>query len=98
MPYKLIVRDKALAEMQDAFDWYEKAVNGLGDKFLQRIEHYNQLISSNPLQFKTTYKNFREVYLRQFPFVLVYFVDEKKKAVVIFSVFHCKKNPKKKFK
>jgi hypothetical protein len=34
MPYKLIVRDKALAEMQDAFDWYEKAVNGLGDKFL----------------------------------------------------------------
>jgi mRNA-degrading endonuclease RelE of RelBE toxin-antitoxin system len=98
MSYQIILRNRAVDEMNDAYQWYEKAVEGLGAEFLSCIKNYLDKIVVQPHQFKTTYRNFKEVYIKQFPFVIVYLVDEKKKQIVIFSIFHCSQNPNKKFK
>lgn len=34
---KLIYRSEAVADVQSAFDWYEKARPGLGDEFLDEL-------------------------------------------------------------
>ena len=98
MTYELVVRDRAVAEMQEAFDWYESQVAGLGGKFLAVLTKHKTNIQSHPFQHKITYRNYREIFLQQFPYLLVNFIDEQKKIIVIVSVFHCSRNPKMKFK
>lgn len=98
MKYKLVVRDRAVEEMQVAYNWYENEVAGIGDKFISVVNDYKNFILNNPLQFKRTYQNFREVYIQKYPFVIVYFIDKPKRTIVIFSVFHTSRNPKRKFK
>lgn len=98
MKYALLFRDKAVEEIKLAYDWYEEQMIGLGERFLNTVKHNTDLVLSNPNTFKTTYKNFKEVYLKEFPFVIVYFIDKSNHKIIIISVFHCSRNPKKKFK
>jgi hypothetical protein len=98
MEYALLLKDKAVAEIKLAYDWYEEQMDGLGERFLNIVKQNSELILSNPNRFKTTYKNFKEIYLREFPFVIIYFIDQTNAKIVIISVFHCSRNPKLKFK
>jgi len=38
MKYSLILRDKAVEEIKEAYKWYDEQLNGLGDRFLNSIE------------------------------------------------------------
>jgi plasmid stabilization system protein ParE len=98
MNYKLILREKALSEIEEAFNWYEAQQTGLGEKFLEAILHYAKVILKNPNSFKTTYKNFKEIPVKKFPYLIVYFIDERKNKIIILSVFHTSRNPKRKFR
>lgn len=98
MSYKFIVLHKALLETKEAYLWYENKTNGLGDKFLNEIKKHKSIIASNPEIFKKTYKDFREVPLKMFPFVLLYALEKSKKEIIILSLFHTSRNPKKKYK
>lgn len=33
-PYQLLIKDKAALELKEAYTWYEKRQNGLGEQFL----------------------------------------------------------------
>lgn len=61
MEYSLSLRDKAVTEIKLAYDWYEKQLDGLGERFLHTVKRNSELILSNPNRFKTTYKNFKEI-------------------------------------
>jgi hypothetical protein len=37
MNYSLVLRDKALSEIEEAFNWYEMQQTELGEKFLEQI-------------------------------------------------------------
>jgi len=98
MSNRLVVRDRAVDELQVAFDWYENEVPGLGDEFLVTVDEFINHILSHPSQFKVSYRKFREIFIQKFPFVIVYFIDKPKRTIVIFSVFHTSRNPKLKYK
>ena len=98
MKYSLILRDKAVEEIKEAYKWYDEQLNGLGDRFLNSIKKNTDLILNNPIIFKTTYKSFKEVFIKEFPFVIVYYIDKINLNIVIISVFYCSRNPKKKYK
>jgi plasmid stabilization system protein ParE len=98
MKYELVLREKALDELHEAYFWYEDKQKGLGERFLKTANDFLKVIQKNPHSFKTTYRIFREVWLRKFPFLIVYFKDEKKNKIVIVSVFHTSRNPKSKLR
>ncbi len=64
MKYGFAIRDKALAEIYHAFDWYEKQSAGLGDKFISELEKNFEAVNKNPQGFKLSYKIFREIPLK----------------------------------
>lgn len=97
MSYRFGIRDKALAEMQQAFDWYEEQEIGLGDKFISELEKHFEIIYKNPQTFKRSYKLYREIPLKKFPFLVVYFIDDDENLIVVASVFHTSRNPSVKF-
>jgi plasmid stabilization system protein ParE len=72
----------------------EAAAKNLITEFKSRIE----AICDNPLRYRNTYKNFRETSLKKYPYYIVYFVDESTNTVIITSLYHQKRNPKKKYR
>jgi plasmid stabilization system protein ParE len=55
-------------------------------------------ICDDPLRYRSTYKKLRETSLKKYPYSIVYFVDEKEQLVVIASVYHHKRDPRRKYK
>jgi toxin ParE1/3/4 len=94
--YHLIVKPHAIEMAQKAYRWYEKRQAGLGDLFLFEIESCYDRIESSPMLYAKIKKNFRQIILRTFPYVIVF--EILKDDVVIYAVFHTSRNPKRKFK
>ena len=93
MSRRLIVRPEAEAEMTDAFDWYEDRVPGLGSEFLLCVDAVFNAILRSPQQYPRIHKIVRRALTRRFPFE-VFFVEDDERVVVL-SVFHAKRNPKR---
>jgi ParE toxin of type II toxin-antitoxin system, parDE len=55
-------------------------------------------ISQNPARYPKKKNNYPEVSIEKFPFVLIYEILEKEKAIFVSYIFHTKRNPKLKFK
>ena len=94
--YLLIVKPRAIEMAQKAYRWYEKRQVELGDSFLLEIDNCYDRIESSPMQYAKIKKNFRQIILRTFPYVIVF--EILKEDVVIYAVFHTSRNPKRKFK
>jgi plasmid stabilization system protein ParE len=79
---KIQLLARAEQEVTDAYAWYEAKQEGLGERFLDRIDHCLSQISSNPNQYPSRYGN--ELYfapVKPFPYLIVYWVDEKLETV-----------------
>lgn len=98
MSYKIILNSKAKREMGDSFDWYEKRVKGLGERFFSSVNNKLIEIAANPLRYSIKKHNYREVRTKTFPFNIVYEVYEDEQIVLILHVFHLKRNPIGKYK
>ena len=82
MSRRLIVRPEAEAEMNDAFDWYEARVPGLGSEFLLCVDAVFNSILRNPMQFPCFHRNARRAITRRFPYE-IFFVEDDERVVVL---------------
>lgn len=93
MSRRLIIRPEAEAEMTDAFDWYEDRVPGLGSEFLLCVDAVFCAIQRTPHQYPHVHKKARRALSRRFPYEIIFVEDDER--VVVLSVFHAKRNPKR---
>ena len=94
MKYKLIFRDKAVFEMEDAYEYYESKSKDLGNKFLLVLQKYFDKIEQNPKHFSCRFNNIREAYIIKFPFVILFEIHDEE--IIIYSIFHTSRNPEEK--
>jgi plasmid stabilization system protein ParE len=94
--YQLVIKPRAIEMAIEAYEWYNEQQIGLGDLFLNELESYYDKLEELPLAYSKIKKNFRQAVLHKFPYVIVFEVI--KKEVVIYSIFHTSRNPRKKFK
>ena len=92
---KLEPEDKI--DIQDAIDYYNFKENGLGRKFYQTIAQSFDTLSQNPF-YQIRYKNIRCYYIKPFPFLVHYIINEDEKTVQILGVIHTSTPPKKSYK
>src|SRR3954467_14177701 len=88
----------ALTEYKEAIEWYNERSTGAAENFVADVSKRIEDICTDPFRFRNTYKYFREVSLKKYPFYIVYFIDSAAKVVVISSLYHHKRNPNKKFR
>lgn len=93
MSRSLIVRPEAEEEMTDAFDWYEDRIPGLGSEFLLCVDAVFSAIQRTPELYPRVHKTARRALLRRFPHEIIFVEDNER--VVVLSVFHAKRNPKR---
>lgn len=89
--YTLEIKGRALRMMQEAYEWYEKQRTGLWEEFLKALDIAFGKIASYPQYFSSVYKQYCQVKIPRFPYVIVY--EIMKKNVIVFAVFHTPKNP-----
>ncbi len=94
MIYELEIVEEADWEITEAYLYYEHKQSGLGEKFLKQLDKYLDRICENPKLFQIKKNDYREAYIRKFPYLVIFEIEENK--VVVYSVFNTPQNPEKK--
>jgi plasmid stabilization system protein ParE len=90
----IIILRRAELELIDAMQWYEEQQQGLSSIFSKAVENGFNIIALNPLIYPEKYnRKFRFATVRKFPYLIVYWFEERTDTVYITSVFHTKRNP-----
>ncbi len=98
MNYTITFRKKATSEFLQSLLWYKERSLQAANNFSKEVNNTLDNILNDPFSGRNTYKNFFEVRTQKFPFIIVYFIDEKENNIIITSTFHFKRNPRNKFK
>ena len=97
MKYTLKIHPKATKELEDATLWYENRSEGLGSRLFAAVNKRVQEIAHYPTRYPIKHKDYREVGIEIFPFIIVYQVFETNQTILITYIFHNKQSPKKKY-
>ncbi len=92
MSLNLILRPEAESDIQNAFEWYEAQVPGLGSEFVRAVDVCLSAIGRNPLAYPIVHKQVRRALIRRFPYGILYIAEQE--TVVILACFHGKRDPK----
>jgi toxin ParE1/3/4 len=97
MKYRILFRKRATKEYLQSIAWYKERSDKAAKGFVLAMNAVLDKLETEPGNFRNTYKHFKEVAVKRYPFFVVYFIDTQNEAVVITSVYHFKRNPKKKY-
>lgn len=92
MNLPIVTRPSAATEIDAAYRWYEGERPGLGEEFLEAVNHMIRVIAGHPERFPIVHRDTRRVLLSKFPFSILYRL--KAGHVVVVACFHSKRNPK----
>jgi toxin ParE1/3/4 len=87
--WRVIIRPRAEADLQEAWIWYESQRRGLGEELLAEISAAICLLEIDPERRPFYYRDFRRIITRRFPYKLFYRVE--KDRVIIFRILHAKR-------
>lgn len=98
MSYRSVFDPAGFQEYESAVKWYlERSLNA-ADNFTKEMNEKIDAICSDPFRFQATYELFREASLKKYPYSIVFIVDDSRRIVIITSVYHHKRDPKRKYK
>jgi len=96
MKYGIEIKDYANQEITLAYLYYEDKRAGLGEEFLAHLTIYFNRIQKYPEHFSQKHKPYREAFIKRFPFMIIYEIEDDK--IIVYSVFNTWQSPKKKWK
>jgi hypothetical protein len=81
------------------YSWYEGKQKGLGERFLKSISIKIDEITNYPEIFGSrAHKTYREAKVDNFPYLIVFKINKRKKEIYIVSIHHTSKKPHKKYR
>ncbi|NBR14503.1 MAG: type II toxin-antitoxin system RelE/ParE family toxin [Crocinitomicaceae bacterium] len=93
MKFTLELDPRAIQDIQEAIDYYDEQLVGLGEKFEAYLNKYMKSLSKNPF-FQIRYDSIRCLPLKKYPYMIHFTVDEKLNTVYIHSVLNTARDPK----
>lgn len=91
---RLILREAAENEVEEAYHWYESQNPGLGAEFLQVLDAGLASIQRSPEAFPKKFREARQLVLRRFPYSIFYIVQPDG-SIEVLSCFHVRRDPKR---
>jgi plasmid stabilization system protein ParE len=88
----VVARSLAKAEIQAAYQWFEREREGLGEEFLRAVDRVVGIIAEYPEGFPVVHRDIRRAVLKRFPYAVVYRL--KADHVIVVGCFHSKRDPK----
>jgi len=98
MSYRYILHEEAQQDYERAIAWYAARSLKAAENLITEAEYSLQLICNNPDRWRNEYKNYREIGLVKYPYVIIYVIEEDKKLIIVTAFFHTKQSLKKKYR
>lgn len=98
MSYQIVYQSRAVNEYEVAATWYKERSVQAAENFETAVNKKIDILRTTPTRYRKTYKEFREIKLEKYPFNIIYLVDEIKLKVIISSIYHHKRSPRKKYR
>jgi plasmid stabilization system protein ParE len=99
MSFEISLLPDAEQEYLEAFLWYEEQLDGLGETFILSVRSKLEQISANPHLFSETTEGVKCVKVdHTFPYIIIYSIDKVRNHVLVYSIFHTSRKPKKKYR
>jgi|ERR1051326_1295815 plasmid stabilization system protein ParE len=95
MAADFILLPEAEQDVDESYAWYKEQEPGLGEEFLRCVDARVLSICRNPRLYPIAHESYRRALVRRFPYAIFYEHEERRKRVVIYSVFHCSQDPEK---
>lgn len=92
--YNIKIEPEALKDIQEATDWYNKQLQGLGSRLQKQVIVQINSLKSNPSAYAVRYAEVRCMIIKKFPFMVHFTTDENQKLVEVFAIYHTSRNPK----
>ena len=97
--YRYILHEAVKADYDEAYEWYEKKLEGLGERLLSAIHAKLDEIAKSPEAFgERSKKGYREAQVNIFPYSIVYKIYKMERVIFVNSVHHHRKQPRKKYR
>lgn len=90
---QVIFTPEANNDVAESYGWYEEREPGLGEEFLRAVEACISTIQRYPSMYPVARDEFRRALTRRFPFEIFY--EAHHESIIVYSVFHCAKDPEK---
>lgn len=71
MAYKIIIKPLVFSDVEDAFNWYNKQVVGLGDRYYNQFWITINIIKSQPFVFSYLKPPIRRCRMKIFPYKFI---------------------------
>jgi hypothetical protein len=94
MAYTLLIDPRALWDVQQAIEYYDKQQTGLGKRFENALNKQLLTLERNPF-FSIRYDDVRCFPIKKYPFMVHFTINDENSVVVIRAVFHTSLNPNK---
>jgi toxin ParE1/3/4 len=83
----------ALADLADAWAWYDDKRAGLGDEFRDRVDAALVEVARDPLVWPRIHGEIRRHMVRRFPYAVFYLAEPA--HIEVLAVFHFSREPKR---
>ena len=94
MKYVLELKEEAVLDIKEAYLYYEEQRIGLGNRFLETLKTYLERVQNYPEHYQIKRKPYREAFIKDFPYIIIYEIEESK--IIVYAVFNTWQNPNKK--
>ncbi|BAZ28548.1 plasmid stabilization system protein [Cylindrospermum sp. NIES-4074] len=76
MTYKVLITPEAELDLEDAYNWYEQQIMGLGSEFIRVVDASFSAIQRNLFACPNIHQQVRKKLIRKFPYGLLYIIDD----------------------
>ena len=92
--YKLKIVPEALADIQEITDWYNQQQSNLGIKFQSNTITQINSLRQNPQIHAIRYNEIRCMVIKNFPYMVHFFVNEENSIVEVLAIISTGRNPR----
>lgn len=90
MAFKLIIKPIVFSDLEEAVEYYEKKVHGLGRRFYNQFLDALEDIQGKPFTYSYAKDTVRRCKMRNFPYKIFYLVSDN--AIFILGIAHAKRS------
>ena len=94
MSFKVVTTPDTDADLVEICNWYAQQSIGLDLVFLDTLRAMTEQMAALPKSFPIVYKETHMALLNQFPYKVLFVIDEEEKQVIILAVVHTARHPR----
>jgi toxin ParE1/3/4 len=80
--YQVVLQSEAVADIQNAFEWYEGQLAGLGYELIEEVEEALERLSRHPQHYSASNQKYRKLRIKRFPYLVIFEIEDVQVIVI----------------